>query len=101
MTENPAIRAAFEAWAKGRGMRLGLSRRGNYVWPATSFAWKVWQASLAALPPPGRGMVPMTTAEIDLAVRNAQIAFALDKFKTFEEALVRKAEAHHGIKEGS
>lgn len=54
----------------------------------------------AALPP-GRGMVPMTTAEIDLAVRNAQIAFALDKFKTFEEALVRKAEAHHGIKEGS
>lgn len=55
----------------------------------------------AALPSPGRGMVPMTTAEIDLAVRNAQIAFALDKFKTFEEALVRKAEAHHGIKEGS
>jgi len=53
------------------------------------------------LSPPGRGMVPMTTAEIDLAVRNAQIAFAIDKFKTFEEALVRKAEAHHGIKEGS
>lgn len=57
--------------------------------------------AMEKLSPPGRGMVPMTTAEIDLAVRNAQIAFAIDKFKTFEEALVRKAEAHHGIKEGS
>lgn len=40
---------------------------------------------------------PLTLSQIVLAVRNAQIAYALDKFSSFEVALVRKVEAAHGI----
>lgn len=44
---------------------------------------------------------PMTWPEIDEAARRAQISFCLDKKPSFEIALVREVEAHHGIASGS
>jgi len=41
---------------------------------------------------------PLTDEQMQDVVREAHIAFCLDKFPTFEEALIRKTEAAHGIK---
>lgn len=42
---------------------------------------------------------PLTDRQIQDAVRDAHIAFCLDKYATFEVALIRKAETAHDIKE--
>ena len=42
--------------------------------------------------------VGLTDEQMQDVVREAHIAFCLDKFPTFEEALIRKTEAAHGIK---
>lgn len=42
--------------------------------------------------------LPLTDEQMQDVVREAHIAFCLDKFPTFEEALIRKTEAAHGIK---
>jgi hypothetical protein len=57
----------------------------------------VWARLLAASPQPAP-VWPMTGTEFREACRAAQIAFCMDRFSTFEEALVRAVEAHHGIK---
>lgn len=45
--------------------------------------------------------LPMTIQELAQLAREAQIAFCLNKYASFEEALARAVEAHHGIKEAS
>ena len=42
---------------------------------------------------------PLSDEEIGQAVRDAHIAFCLDKHQTYEHALTRAIEAAHGIKE--
>ena len=68
------------------------------VQPALSMSMFANKADYeAAIAQPVQPAKPLTLAQIDLEVRNAHIAYALDKFSSFEVALTRKVEAAHGI----
>lgn len=58
--------------------------------------WSVRPLTYADAPPAPK-LEPMTRQQINKASGDAQIAFCLDKAPTYEVALVREVEAHHGI----
>lgn len=88
------VRGEFEAWMSGMGGDVERPSAGEYALAQVESAWRGWQAATLR----GR-RVPMSRQQLSDACREAQIAYCLGKFKTYDEALAHRVEAHHNIQE--
>ena len=87
----------IRAWESEDGRVISAAQKATALRDGGASASSVkgyTKALFAAAPVRG---LPLTTAQISGLARDAQIAYCLDKFSTFDEALTRSVEAHHGI----
>ena len=99
---NPNLHSAecFEDYEKATGMAqqepvLWRWKDTDMVSPYSKTGTEGWQP-LYTRP---QEREPLTDERVQEVVREAHIAFCLNKFPTFEEAIIRKTEAAHGIGE--